>query len=152
MWLGKKKKRSFPQYQGPALSLDYKLGGGFKFKHAYEIFGPEHVGKTSAFAYSIIRNFQKMDLGIATLIAAEARNVEPAGLAWMRRFGVEPENMDIKLPDHIEHGMSMLKEAVKREFGLIVIDSLGAMGTESESNQDDLKAKAYGISGSLLLA
>jgi recombination protein RecA len=139
--------------------LDYKSGiGGAPFGHGVEIFGANKLGKSSAVAYPLLGNVQKMylpwrdTLGVPCLIASEPRLVTPQDQEWARALGLEPNDLHVLYPDNVEEAGLMLRELVfggpggKGQVDYIVIDSLGGMGNAAGTKEDG-KKKAYGISG-----
>ncbi len=130
-----------------SLMLDYKLGiGGFPYGHGVEVFGANQMGKSSAIGYPVLANVQKQGK-LPALIAVEPRLVTPEDKAWARALGLEPDALLIQYPDNVEEAFEMIKDLVyNNEVNYIMVDSVGGMGTASES-QAEGKKKAYGISG-----
>lgn len=126
----------------PSLMLDFKTGiGGFPRGLAVEVFGDNTLGKSSAIAYGVVANAQKMGLLVA-YIAAEPLFDE----GWAAQHGVVPEELLIKRPQHAEEAWEMVHDLVYSDLvDYIVFDSVGALGTESETEKGT--KKAYGASG-----
>lgn len=126
----------------PSLMLDYKTGrGGFPYGLAVECFGDNTLGKTSAVAYGVAANVQKMGR-LCAYIAAEPLFDE----SWATQFGVDPEMLLIKRPQHAEEAWEMMHDLVYSDLvDYIIFDSVGALGTESETEKGT--KKAYGASG-----
>lgn len=126
------------------LSFDYKSGiGGLPYQHMVEIFGSNMLGKSTAFAYSVIANVQKQNK-LPALIATEPT----FDYEWAEKLhGVNPELLLINRPDNAEEAFDMLRDLVYGDLiDYIVIDSLGALAAASEAQEEGVK-KAYGISG-----
>jgi recombination protein RecA len=130
----------------PSWMLDYKMGtGGFPYGHIVEVFGANSLGKSSAIAYPTIANVQKQGK-LPALIASEPHFDQE----WARRLGVDPELMMIYRPDHAEEAFQIIHDIIYAdEFDYIVVDSLGAMASESEAKEDSKGKKAFGISGTV---
>lgn len=133
----------------PSWMLDYKTGtGGFPLGHLTEVFGANTLGKSSAIAYPTIRNVQ-LEGKLPALIATEPA-FDPT---WVTRLGVDPELLLLQRPLHAEEAFEMLHDLVYENLvDFIVLDSLGALGSASETTaegekQKDFKKKAFGISG-----
>ena len=126
----------------PSLMLDYKTGrGGFPFGLGVEVFGDNTLGKTSAIAYAVAANVQRMGR-LCAYIAAEPLFDE----GWAAQHGVDPEMLLIKRPQHAEEAWEMMHDLVYSDLvDYIIFDSVGALGTESETEKGT--KKAYGASG-----
>jgi recombination protein RecA len=135
----------------PSLMLDYKLGGGFRYKHAYEVYGAPSIGKSSAIGYTTLGNAVRLEKGINYLVAVEHRSGEDK--KWMEKLGLNADEIVILEPANIEQVISMIKNIVEtQDHSLIVVDSIGALGSNSEfekDSKDGFVKKAYGISGVL---
>jgi recombination protein RecA len=74
---------------------------------------------------------------------------------WVERLGVDPELLLLQRPLHAEEAFEMLHDLVYENLvDFIVLDSLGALSSASESTdegekQKDFKKKAFGISGTV---
>lgn len=134
----------------PSLMLDYKTGiGGFPYGHGVEVYGANHIGKSSAVAYGVLANVVKQDrLGV--LIASEPRLATPEDRQWAMKLGLDPDEILIQYPDTVQQAFEMLRELTFGEDhpDYIVIDSMGGMGNAS-SAQEGGKDKAFGISGAI---
>lgn len=127
------------------LGFDYKSGiGGLPFQHMTEIFGANMLGKSTAFAYSVIAQVQKQGK-LPALIATEPT----FDFKWAEKLhGLDSELLLINRPDNAEEAFAMLRELVYDGLvDYIVLDSLGALAVQSEAEDSDSKRKAYGISG-----
>jgi recombination protein RecA len=123
-------------------SLDYALGiGGYPKGGITMIFGPESVGK-SAMAYLAIAEAQKNGLNAAFIDLEGSFDKNFAA-----HFGVDTENLPIFNPTSAE---DTSKQAVwlasEPSVGITVVDSIGAMASEKELDEDG-KKQAYGQSG-----
>lgn len=128
----------------PSLMLDYKLGiGGFPKGHLVEVFGSHGLGKTSALGYGTLANVQREN-GLPAIIAMEPRYDK----YWAYKLhGLDPDKLLIVRPDSAEEAFDMLHELVYGGLvDYIMIDSIGAMAAESET-EEGAKKKAYGVSG-----
>lgn len=128
----------------PSLMLDYKLGiGGFPYGHMVEVFGANGLGKTSALGYGVLANVQRQGR-LPGIIA-----MEPTFDAkWAQELhGLDPDLLLIGRPDNAEEAFDMLHDWVYGGLvDYIMIDSIGAMASQSETKEDG-KKKAYGASG-----
>lgn len=128
----------------PSLMLDYKLGiGGLPYGQMTEVFGSNGLGKTSALGYGVLANVQRQGK-LPGIIA-----MEPTfDAVWANKLhGLDPDLLLIGRPDNAEEAFDMLHDWI---FGglveYIMIDSIGAMASESETKEGG-KKKAYGASG-----
>lgn len=126
-----------------SLALDYALGtGGWPLGHPVEVFGPPDIGKSSVIGFNAIRNAQAMGLlcGIVAL--------EPGFDGdWATKNGVNPESVIIARPDNGEEAFEMMYDWVVDDIvDFIVFDSIGAVITKGELDQDKMKSKVGGQS------
>jgi recombination protein RecA len=99
------------------------------------------LGKSSAIAYPTIANVQAQGK-LPALIAAEPAFDE----SWAAKLGVDTEMLLLQRPDSIEEAFDMLHDLVYGNLvDYIVFDSVGGMGTHSET--EGRGKKAFGISG-----
>jgi recombination protein RecA len=111
-----------------ALSLDIALGGrGVPRGRVIEIFGPESSGKTTL-ALTIIAQSQKAG-GVAAFIDAE-HALDPA---WVKRLGVNLEELLVSQPDTGEQALEICELLVRSNaVDVVVIDSVAALIPRAE--------------------
>lgn len=123
-------------------SLDYALGiGGYPKGGITMVFGPENVGK-SVLSYMAIAEVQRAG-GYAALVDLEG-GLDPE---FAPKFGVDLDKLIVTSPtsaeDTRDHAIMLANEP---SLGLIVVDSIGAMASEKELDEEG-KKQAYGQSG-----
>jgi recombination protein RecA len=122
--------------------LDYAMGiGGYPRRLITEIYGPNSVGK-SALSMMAIASAQKQGL-ICVLISTEGTPSKE----WPEVFGVDTDRLIVAQTHTIEQVIARARTlSSDPDVGLIVIDSLGAVGSSREIEEDG-KKQAFGISG-----
>jgi len=123
-------------------SLDYALGiGGYPKGGITMVFGPESVGK-SVMACMAIAEVHKKG-GYASYVDLEG-SFDPV---FARHFGVDTDRLIVSTPKSAE---DTAKQAVyfanEPALDIVVVDSIGAMASERELDEDG-KKQAYGQSG-----
>lgn len=124
-----------------SLAWDYQSGiGGHQMGALEEVFGPEHIGKTTIAAFSAMRNAQEQ--GMLTGYIAVEPDVEED---WMQQHGVNLDYNVTARPDNGEEAFGILSDWV---YGgvvdYIVFDSIGAISARKEIESDNVQA--YGNS------
>ena len=111
-----------------ALSLDLALGGrGLPRGRVVEIFGPESSGKTTL-ALHVIAQAQR-EGGAAAFVDAE-HALDPS---WMKRCGVNLEQLLVSQPDMGEQALEIVEMLVRSNaIDVIVVDSVAALIPKSE--------------------
>lgn len=111
------------------LSLDYALGiGGWPRGILSGIFGPPEIGKSTILGFNAIRSAQEMGKP-AAIVAMEGR-FDPS---WARRHGIDTDKLIVTRPKHGREAFDHVQELVESGiFGVVKLDSLGAMLYESE--------------------
>jgi recombination protein RecA len=111
-----------------SLSLDLALGGyGIPRGRVVELFGPEASGKTTL-ALHMIASAQHRD-GVAAFIDAE-HALDPS---WVKRCGVNLENLLVSQPDHGEQALEICEMLVRSNaVDVVVVDSVAALIPKSE--------------------
>lgn len=123
-------------------SLDYALGiGGYPKGGITMVFGPESVGK-SVMAYMAVAEAQKNG-EYAAYVDLEG-SFDPE---FAKQFGVDIDRLIVTTPESAEdtakHAVHFAQEDA---LGIVVVDSIGAMASERELDEDG-KKQAYGQSG-----
>ena len=115
-----------------ALSLDLALGGrGLPRSRVVEIFGPESSGKTTL-ALTAVAKAQKAG-GVAAFIDAE-HALDPA---WVKRIGVNLEELLVSQPDTGEQALEICEMLIRSNaVDIIVIDSVAALIPRAEIEGD----------------
>ena len=138
-----------PSISTGALSLDLALGGrGLPRGRVAEIFGPESSGKTTL-ALTVVANAQKAG-GVAAFIDAE-HALDPS---WVKRLGVDLEEMLVSQPDTGEQALEICEMLVRSNaVDVIVIDSVAALipraGIEGEMGDTHVALQARLMSQAL---
>jgi recombination protein RecA len=123
-----------------SLSLDMSIGpGGIPVGRFTEIYGSEGSGKTTI-ALSIARNAIKMGKKVLYI---DVENMLDVNLV----HGILGENLEMNMfvllqPNTAEDALSIIEKGIESgEFGLIVLDSIGALapGVEKEKELDELQ-------------
>ena len=125
-------------------SLDVALGiGGWPKGGLSMVFGPKSSGKSSL-TYISVAEFQRThEDKFAAIIDLEG-SFDPD---WVKKLGVDPDNVLILSPYSGEEAMkNLIWCSQKEELGLVIFDSIGAMASERELEEDG-KKQAYGQSG-----
>ena len=120
--------RAIPGIATGSLSLDLALGGrGLPRGRVVEIFGPESSGKTTL-ALTAVANAQRAG-GVAAFIDAE-HALDPS---WVKRIGVNLEEMLVSQPDTGEQALEICEMLVRSNaVDIIVIDSVAALIPRAE--------------------
>lgn len=123
-------------------SLDVALGvGGWPIGGIAMIFGPESVGK-SVLTYLAIAETQRM--GKTAALNDLEGSFQPE---WARLLGVDPDSLLLLNPVSAEETSAYAVWCANQpDIDLNVIDSIGAMASEKELDEDG-KKQAYGQSG-----
>ncbi len=132
MHLGQTKAAAVDAIPTGALSLDLALGGhGVPRGRVVELFGPEAGGKTTL-ALHILGSAQRGG-GVAAFIDAE-HALDPV---WVRRCGVDLENLLVNQPDTGEQALEIADMLVRSNaVDVIVIDSVAALIPQAELEGD----------------
>lgn len=119
------------------LGLDYALGtGGWARGHQHIVYGPNDIGKSSALGLGAIREAQKLGL-VPAIIAMEPYGDE-RWREWAAKHGVDPDNLVISYPDNGEQAFSHLTMMVNEGADFILFDSIGAVISEKEQEEDGI--------------
>lgn len=123
-----------------SLSMDMSIGpGGIPVGRFTEIYGSEGAGKTTI-ALSITRNAIKMGKKVLYIDVENMLDVSLIKGILGESF---PEDMFLLLqPNTAEDALSIIERGIESgEFGLIVLDSIGALApsVEKEKDLDDLQ-------------
>ncbi|MCK6455782.1 MAG: recombinase RecA [Phycisphaerae bacterium] len=125
-----------------SISLDLALGGcGVPRGRIVEIFGPESSGKTTL-ALHVIASAQRGG-GVAAFVDAE-HALDPV---WIKRCGVNLENLLVSQPDTGEQALEITEMLVRSNaVDVIVVDSVAALipkvEIEGEMGQAQVGAQA----------
>jgi len=111
-----------------SLALDRALGvGGIPRGRVTEIYGPDGAGKTTL-AQHIVAEAQKRD-GVAAYIDME-HAIDPA---YMRKCGVDVDNLLISQPDTGEQALEIAETLIRSgAVDIIVVDSVAALVPRAE--------------------
>jgi len=112
------------------LTLDVAIGGGIPKKRIVEIYGQESSGKTSL-ALVLIREAQKKGF-LCSFIDAES-SFDPF---WAKAIGVDTSSLLVVSPDSFEDALKKLEFLLKHGSDFIVFDSIPALPTVSESQNE----------------
>jgi recombination protein RecA len=129
MRLGEKHaKENVDSISTGALPLDIAIGiGGIPRGRVIEIYGPESSGKTTL-ALCMVAQAQKLG-GIAAYIDAE-HAMDPE---YVKKIGVDIENLLISQPDSGEQGLEIADKLIRSgAVDIIVVDSVAALVPKAE--------------------
>jgi recombination protein RecA len=112
------------------LTLDLAIGGGIPKKRIVEIYGQESSGKTSL-ALVLIREAQKKGF-LCSFIDAES-SFDPF---WAKSIGVDTSTLLVVNPDSFEDALKKLEFLLKKGSDFIVFDSIPALPTVTESQNE----------------
>lgn len=128
----------------PAEMMNYKSGiGGAPYGHMVEVYGSNGLGKTSALGYGVLANVQREGKLPAIIAMEPTFDAEWA----FKLHGLDKDLLLLNRPDNAEEAFAMLHDLVYGGLvDYILIDSIGAMASKSET-EEDAKKKAYGVSG-----
>lgn len=105
--------------------------GGVPRGRITEIFGPESGGKTTL-ALNIVASAQRAG-GIAAYIDIE-HALDPA---WMKKSGVEVDDLFVSQPDYGEQALDITGKLLEsKAFDVIVVDSVAALVPKAELEGD----------------
>jgi len=107
-------------------SLDEAMNGGIPFSRFTIFWGDQAAGKTTL-ALLFIAAAQRE--GLACAFIDVEKKLDPS---WAKAIGVDIENLIIARPRTAEKCLEVLVELSKRNFGVIVLDSIAAMATQAE--------------------
>ena len=118
-----------------SLSLDMSIGiGGIPRGKITEVFGGEGSGKTTL-AMSIVKEALKLDL--KTLYVDAEHMLDYSLLKDMIGEEINSDNLVILNPATAEDAFTMLESGINSgEFGLVVLDSVGALAPKKEQEDD----------------
>lgn len=131
-----------------SLSLDMSIGIGGIPRGKYTVaFGPEGSAKTTL-AISIVR--EALKLGLKALYVDAEHMLDYSLLKDMIGEDINSDNLVILNPATAEDALSMLESGINSgEFGLVVLDSVGALAPKKEQ-EDDLGDANVGIVAKLM--
>jgi recombination protein RecA len=112
------------------LTLDLAIGGGIPKKRVVEIYGQESSGKTSL-SLVLIREAQKKGF-LCSFIDAES-SFDPF---WAKAIGVDTSSLLVVSPDSFEDALKKLEFLLKQGSDFIVFDSIPALPTVTESQNE----------------
>jgi recombination protein RecA len=112
------------------LTLDLAIGGGIPKKRIVEIYGQESSGKTSL-SLVLIREAQKRGF-LCSFIDAES-SFDPF---WSKSIGVDTSSLLVVTPDSFEDALKKLEFLLKQGSDFIVFDSIPALPTVTESQNE----------------
>jgi recombination protein RecA len=112
------------------LTLDLAIGGGIPKKRIVEIYGQESSGKTSL-SLVLIREAQRKGF-LCSFIDAES-SFDPF---WAKAIGVDTSSLLVITPDSFEDALKKLEFLLKQGSDFIVFDSIPALPTVTESQNE----------------
>jgi recombination protein RecA len=120
---------SFQRIPTGLFKLDLATGGGFPMNRVTTLFGTESSNKTNI-ALCAIREYQKRWPKRPCVFL----DVEGAlDKLWAIKMGVNWEDLVVIRPDYAEHVIDMTDDLLQADdIGLIVLDSIAAMGAMSD--------------------
>lgn len=108
--------------------LSEAMGGGWPFRRIIEVFGPESSGKSNL-AYVMIKDFQKANLFCIYLDFEKSFDY-----AYARTQGINTDPSLFKLiqPNTIHEGFEIAEQLILAGVGLLIVDSVSSMATQTE--------------------
>lgn len=117
--------------------LDLAIGGGFPRGKVSTIFGPESSGKTNC-ALLAVANHQRMFPDLTCAFVDVEHGFDPK---WAEQLGVDVKKLMVIKPEYAEQAVDIVESLMfANDCGLIVIDSLAALVTNSEMDSSAEKA------------
>jgi len=115
-----------------SLTLDQKLGiGGWPRGRITEIAGNPSSGKTTLTIHGMVEA-QKMGLNVAFIDVEHAFDPE-----WAERLGLDTDKLLFAQPNSAEEAMDIVLTVVESgQFGMVVLDSVGALACKAEIEGD----------------
>lgn len=110
--------------------LTEALGGGFPLGRMVELYGPEHSGKS---LISLLTIVQAQTMGLECVYLDVENSFDPE---WAKQLGVDIEKLIVTQIGVAEDIIDTLAKLLKAEPGVIVVDSIAAMITRSELEED----------------
>jgi recombination protein RecA len=125
------------------LALDYALGiGGWPKGNPVMLFGPPDIGKSSSLGFAALRSAQANGQ-LCGIIAIEPNWDKN----WAIKHGVDPDLVVISRPNTGEEAFEVLLSWLQGDIvDFILFDSIGALVSRAERNQDELKPRQGGQS------
>lgn len=125
--------------------LNYILHGGIPVGRLIEFYGDEGGGKTTT-AMDAVGKFQQSEDGRQALWVDVEQTFDSE---WATKIGVNVDDLLLYQPDESQGAETILETvlalAKTKELGMIVIDSIGALSSEKELEEDTtLSDKQYG--------
>lgn len=138
-----------PQYEYERIQftsprVNYMTYGGIPKGKMVEFYGDQHSGKTTT-ALDLVANYQHEE-NARTVLYLDYENSLDA--VWATKLGVDLENMIILKPttqgaeDVLQIALDLMKTG---DIGLVIIDSIGAMRSNTELEKDLDEATYAGI-------
>jgi recombination protein RecA len=126
--------------------FNYMTYGGLPQKGIVEFAGEESSGK-STMALDVIKNYQKMETGREIIYADAERTLDPE---WSAKLGVNVDNIIVYSPTEKTYCEKMFDDLLKAietiKPGLVILDSIGSLVSNTEMENDVEKANYGGIS------
>ena len=125
--------------------LNYMTFGGIPQGKLVEFYGEEHSGKTTS-ALDNLANYQRMDDAKSVIYVDVEHSLDPV---WATKLGVDLDSDKfIMIDPEISQGAETLFDIVLSametgEVGYVVIDSIGALFSDAESEKS-IGEKTYG--------
>ena len=124
--------------------LNYMTYGGLPVGKIVEFYGDEGGGKTST-ALGVIAEYQAID-NARTVLYVDAEN--KLDMVWATKIGVDVDSMIVITPENqgAETLLEMILTLIKtNEIGLVILDSIGALVSDKELEDDtEIGDKQYG--------
>ena len=127
-------------------SFDLASGGGFPRGKVSTVFGPESSGKSNLVLRSIAGHQKLWPDKVCVYVAIEEFHPD-----WAEKLGVDCSKLIVVKPDYAEQAVDMIADEENGflhspECGLVVLDSIAAMITTTESENSAEKANYGGSS------
>ena len=107
--------------------FDWALGGGYPKGRFIELFGPESSGKTTAVLHAIAEYQKKFPDDLIAFVDSE----HALDSEYAKALGVEVDSLLVLNPTRGETAIDKIRELIKEDVKLIVVDSMAALIPEA---------------------
>ncbi len=122
---------NMPRFSSGSLALDIDLGGGWPVSRIIEIFGPESAGKSFLLYQAMKTITSRPTHNKVAIIDMESAWDEEA--IWQQNIGIDLKNVEVIRAEYGEQACDIMEVLTQEgEFGLVALDSVGALITKEE--------------------
>lgn len=120
-----------PRFSSGSLTLDIDLGGGWPEARIVEVFGPESSGK-SFLLYQAMKTITSRKTNNHVAIF-DQESVWGEDGEWPKAIGVDLRKVEVLRPTYAEEVFDIMELLIQSgEFGLVALDSVGALISKEE--------------------